>query len=542
MPEIASPDPIARSDRAQFGAFVAYAARLVDQLGEHRFASFYSLVPLLTQLAGLENPLFGSGASPFSLISVLPSIRDKTLLAPELPPSLGERRALLDDCYDMAAPILTGEEEAYVELLEELHRPGARGGDVDAARFRADEREKLAVLAPLVRRLSARPAGTNGSGPTTFAHIAHYGYTADLQREHAFLKHLTAEQFEAWCARSFPTVFELNFRDIPAGPDEVRGWIIVLNNSTEQLIDSHRLRKTKILQAAALARALGAPIVGMAGLVAFFGRSGYVLSEGYPDVGFTTGHAYTIANITEIAHAAAQRLGLSVSEATVAIVGAAGSIGSGCAKLMAAAGVPRLVLIDIVGRDGLAPLERELARISPGAAIRLSNRLEEIRSADLTIVATNSPRAIVPPDLMRPGAIIIDDSFPKNVPEETAEVRDDVIALEGGIMRLPATMEIDRARNVPNVMDVPLTRMISCREIYGCLAETLTLAASHHRGNYGLGPADPTLAGDIRRRAAAFGFGLAPLQFFGQAVMDERFERVARVRARAGATQEPSDV
>jgi predicted amino acid dehydrogenase len=510
------------SDLVAFRQLVDFAHRLVDDLEGFEFHSFFSVVPLLTQFLGLENPLFGSGDSPFSLITILPYIKDRRLLEAPLSLPLAVRRMLIDECYDMAAPILLGDEDAYIELVMDV-----RGRQFEAPHaavaFEGAIREKLAMLAPLVNRLRTTDRGT-------FAHLAHYGYTSDLQREHGFLKGLPAEQFAQWCSRSFPTVFELNFRGIPGGPPAVRGWIIVTNNSTEQLLYSHRLRKAKILQAAALAKELGAEVVGMAGLVAFFGRGGYLVSEKFPELGLTTGHAYTIGNIVDVAQAAAQRVGLAMTDATVAVVGAAGSIGSGCAKLIAGLGVTRLILIDVVGADGLAILDGELRRINSRAATTLSNSLDDMRAADLTIVATNSPRTIITGRHVKPGAIVIDDSFPKNVPEEIVSEREDIVALDGSLIRLPVGVELDRARNVPNVMDVPLTRMISCREVYGCFAEMLALAACGWRGNYGLGAADPALAVDIKAKAETLGFARAPLQFFGQVVRDTRFRRVARAR------------
>jgi predicted amino acid dehydrogenase len=514
------------SDLVAFQRLVDYATRLVDALDGFELHSFFSLVPLLTQFLGLENPLFGSGDSPFSLIAILPRLRDRSLLEPPVVLPLTDRRTLIDECYDMAAPILLHEEEAYIELVTDMHRSQFDTQPHSGVAFQRALGAKLAALAPLVNRLR-----TTGRG--TFAHLAHYGYTSDLQREHGFLKALPPEQFAQWCSRSFPTVFELNFRGVPGVPRPLRGWIIVATNSTEQLLYSHRLRKAKVLQTAALAKALGAEVVGMAGLVAFFGRGGYLVSEQFPELGLTTGHAYTIANIMDVAQAAASRVGLAIPEATVAVVGAAGSIGSGCAKLLAGRGVGRLILIDIVGRDGLLPLDAEVRRINGRVMTTLSNALDDMRGADLTIVATNSPRTIITASHVKPGAIVVDDSFPKNVPEGIVDERDDFIALDGSLIRLPPSVELDRARNVPNVMDVPLTRMISCREIYGCFAEMLALAACDWRGNYGLGPADPTLALDIKAKAEALGFASAPLQFFGQVVQNDRFQRAVRARAAA---------
>lgn len=154
-----------------------------------------------------------------------------------------------------------------------------------------------------------------------------------------------------------------------------------------------------------------------------------------------------------------------------------------------------------------------------------------MRRADLSVVATNSTRCIVEASFLKPGAIVIDDSFPKNVAETLSGERSDVIALEGGAVRLPRTVEVDRSRNLPNITDVPFTRMLSCQEIYGCFAETLTLAACDHRANYGLGRSDPVLAVDILAKARRLGINPASLQFYGEALSDVRVRQVIAARA-----------
>src|SRR4026209_1628012 len=87
-----------------FRRLIDYTARLADDLGDDEFHSFFSIIPLLTQFLGLETPLFGSGESPFSLISILPRITDKQLLEPPVVVPLAERRQLIGECYDMTAP------------------------------------------------------------------------------------------------------------------------------------------------------------------------------------------------------------------------------------------------------------------------------------------------------------------------------------------------------------------------------------------------------------------------------------------------------
>ena len=509
----------AGADEAQaFDRFVSLIEELVAALPGSDFKSFYHVLPLVTQLLGLENPLFGSGRSPYSIISVLPKLNREALAGWRLDLPLATRRALLNAVYDMAAPILLDEEADFVDLTVEM---SGLQGDAAAAAAAALQ-ARLARLRPLVLSLKR-------SRPGAFAHIAHFDSMDDLRREHSCLAGLSAEDGERWAERSFPIVVELTFRGFTSGLPEVTGWVLLIGNTTEQLMNNSRLRKAKIMQASRLAGALGAQTVGMAGLIAFFGNGGHLLSETFPALGFTTGHAYTIGNILEIATASSARVGLPLGEATVAIVGAAGSIGSGCARLFATTGVGRLLLIDI-WTEKLELVAAEIAAIAPDLPVETFADLREMRRADLSVVATNSTRRIVEADFIKPGAIVIDDSFPKNVPDTLSRDRPDVIALEGGAVRLPRSVEVDRARNLPNIADVPFTRMISCQEVYGCFAETLTLAVYDQRANYGLGRADPVLAADILGKARRLGIGMAPLQFYGEALSDARVTRVIASR------------
>ncbi len=130
---------------------------------------------------------------------------------------------------------------------------------------------------------------------------------------------------------------------------------------------------------------------------------------------------------------------------------------------------------------------------------------------------------------MKRGAVIIDDSFPKNISENALKKRKDIVILEGGIMKLPLSIDIFWARNMPDLMDVAVTRVASCKETYGCLAEALVLSLYQQRKNYGLGYADVNLAKDILTKAKRIGFSLAPLQCFDEAVEEERIKRVRQI-------------
>src|SRR5437763_1418454 len=96
---------------SDFAQMVTSLTALVDDVGAETFRSFYTLVALATQLAELDNPLFGSGHSPFSMISVLPKLRRPEVADWSVGRTLRDRRILIDEIYDMAAPILLGEED-----------------------------------------------------------------------------------------------------------------------------------------------------------------------------------------------------------------------------------------------------------------------------------------------------------------------------------------------------------------------------------------------------------------------------------------------
>jgi fatty aldehyde-generating acyl-ACP reductase len=478
-----------------------------------RFLSPYSVIPLVSQITGLSAPLLGTGASRYSMFNYAIELSPKRALfrkAFEIP--FAEKRLVVDDLYDAIAPCILGEEEQYLDLL------------VDT-RFARQDRGLLGDTIGLIGRFVAGFLREAGSGD--FAHIAHYGFPGDMDRECGFLKKLSAGKAERWFNGSYPVVNEMVLRN---NGREIGGWIIFIANTTEQLLRDGKLRNRKILQAARMAEKLGARRAGMAGLVASFAGGGREIAGLIPTVGFTTGHAYTIGNIIEIAVQAASKTGLDMRRACVAVVGAGGSIGSGCAKLLAARGAERMVLVEATGfatRKKLEDLMKALLAINGGLSLTLSTDLEELRKADMIIVATNSPSSLIPERCLKQGAIIIDDSFPKNVSRRTFDRRGDIVLLEGGAVSLPLDADIDVARNMPDLMDAPLTRLVSCKEIYGCFAEVLTLALTGHEGSYGLGSADPALAGDIMARAGRIGFRPAPLQCFGQVVSDERFKRAA---------------
>lgn len=514
----------AGSDLNHFALTIDVVMKLLDRLSANQLESPTALTALITQLLGLSLTLDGTGDSPFSLASIAIELKGCGELVSRLAEiPIPDRRLVSDDIHDMLAPLLLDEAEAYIELAASTQHRRLLSENGKEAEFRQHTAEKFRLLAPLFARL--RPQSYR------WAHIGHFGGEEDLYRESAFLRELPAADRELWYRGSFPFAVELQMRGFmtPGDPQEreARGWMILLANPTQQLLADRELRLRKLNQAVKLAAKLGASIVGMAGLTASFAQGGHALSRSFPELGFSTGHAYTIANIIDIASGCIDKIGLDISKATVAVIGAAGSIGSGCARLIARQLRPRRMFLSdlspIIARTQLANLAELVRAEHPAIELELSSDKDCIRQADLVIVCTNSPVSIVEPSHFQPGTIVIDDSFPKNVPQSVLAERPDVIVLEGGIVQMPYRIDVNASRPLRDSVDAPVTRTISCKQIYGCMTESLILALRQRKGNYGLGMANLDLAQEIFTSGREFGFSRAPFQSFDFAIGEERF-------------------
>ena len=507
------------SNIGNFDFVIRSCSKILRNLRDKHFYSPYSIHPILSQLLGLNTPLMGSGASHYSTTSVVSRLSNTSLVGDILAIPMNERRFIIDEFYEMIVPILLEDWDEYVSfVIETKYSKGLEeSSNKDVGKFRDVLKKKLAITSRFINSFEYKKP--------YFAQLVHYGNIKDLHAEYGYLKELKRKDLNRWKNLSYPVVTELNMNNFPVENSKKRknitGHIIFISNSTEQLLRNGKLRKRKISQAAQLAEKLGVRIIGMAGLIASFADGGHGLSEKMPGVGFTTGHAYTITNIMNILGECLKKVSGNIVQSTVAIVGAGGSIGSGCAQLVARKKPKRLLLVDssgIVSKKKLSLTGEKVRRIYDGDKCVLSTELTDIKDADIVICATNSAYSIIKPDFLKQGAIVIDDSFPKNISKKILKEREDVIFLEGGITKLPSSIDLYTSRNMPDLLDMPITRALSCKEVYSCLAELLVLSLCNYNESYGLGFADTLLAKDIMKKAKRFGLSTAPLQCFDRVV------------------------
>jgi acyl transferase domain-containing protein/NADPH:quinone reductase-like Zn-dependent oxidoreductase/SAM-dependent methyltransferase/acyl carrier protein len=223
--------------------------------------------------------------------------------------------------------------------------------------------------------------------------------------------------------------------------------VITLPLRSHELFNSPRLPELT-RQAIALAQRHGAKCVSLAGLIPSATRYGQDVRDwvGVSAPIVTTGHATTTATVILNLQNLLARIGRRLEQETLAVLGL-GSIGKSCLDLaLHVLPHPRsLILCDVFGKQtDLAALARR-AREEYGFRGQLDLLVSdvgvpvELYQATTILAAVSVPNAI-DVGLLRPGTVIVDDSFPPAFPLEQAisrlESKGDVLFTNAGMARL----------------------------------------------------------------------------------------------------------
>ena len=121
---------------------------------------------------------------------------------------------------------------------------------------------------------------------------------------------------------------------------------------------------------------------------------------------------------------------------------------------------------------------------------------------------TSSADALLKSEHLKPGAIILDDTQPRNTDPNLAVERPDVLIIDGGLVSIPG-VSVNAHIGLPQ------------GHSYACLAETMLLGLSGHQGHFSIGNPTPENITTIASQAARyrhFGFDLASLRSFNHLI------------------------
>jgi fatty aldehyde-generating acyl-ACP reductase len=303
--------------------------------------------------------------------------------------------------------------------------------------------------------------------------------------------------------------------------DEIEGWFLAcpFTPATMLRLKPEKVYK-KIIQTGRLAEKLGARILGLGAFTSIVGDAGVSIARAL-DIAVTTGDSYTIYIAVEAVREGARVMDISLPNATAAVVGATGAIGSVCAELLMR-DVGELILI---GRR-LDALDRVRERVETrgSGCVRVATDLESLPQADLVLTVTSNVGTIIEPRHLKAGAVVCDVSRPRDVSRQTVEERGDVFVIEGGMVEVPGPVDFGFGFGFPP------------GRAYACMAETMILALEGRYENYSLGrDIQVEQVEEIGRLGARHGFKLAGFRSFERAVTEEQIDRIRsspqRIRA-----------
>jgi predicted amino acid dehydrogenase len=270
----------------------------------------------------------------------------------------------------------------------------------------------------------------------------------------------------------------------------------------------------KIAKCGDIAADLGADIIGLGAFTSVVGDGGVSVAKRSKIKAVTTGNSYTVATAIEGTVRACEMLEIDLQSATLAVVGATGSIGRTCAKVLGRSFGKSI----LVGRD----LEKTqtVASEIPGAVATVN--ISDISEADAIVAVSSAGKELILPQHLKPGAVVCDVARPRDVSARVSKERPDVLVIEGGLVKVPGDVEFNFRFGFPE------------KTAYACMSETMMLALEERLENFTLGKdVSVEQVDEITRLAHKHGFELGGFRSFERAVDEAAIDRARQARKRA---------
>ncbi len=347
---------------------------------------------------------------------------------------------------------------------------------------------------------------------TKFAFIVHPLYPKQIAKRFPLAKFLPDSLIEKLLTHKSPFIAGhiTGIKSITGA--ETEGWFIGCPLTPRMMIDTLPLEVvySRISQCADMAKELGAELIGLGAFTSVVGDGGITIAE-RTSIAVTTGNSYTVATAITGTLEACDQIGIDRKRSVLAIVGATGSIGKTCAKMLA----PEFAKTLVIGRD----LERTKAiadELPNGVA---SVNVADLKEADAIITVTSTDAAIIMPEHLKVGAMICDVARPRDVSGRVGKERPDVLVIEGGVVLVPGDVDFGLDFGFP------------AKTAYACMSETMMLALDGRPESFTLGKTvSVEQVQETLRLADKHGFKLAGFRSFEHAVPQEARDRVRIAR------------
>jgi predicted amino acid dehydrogenase len=300
----------------------------------------------------------------------------------------------------------------------------------------------------------------------------------------------------------------------PATGQEVEGYLFSLGATPRELMRREPgFTYRRLIVASRMAQQMGAKIMGLGAFTKVVGDAGMTVAY-KSDIAITSGNSMTVAATLEAAKQAVLKMGGRIDQGRAVVIGATGSIGSVCSRLIAQA-IQEVVLV-APRPEKLIPLKRLIEAETLGARVTIATDAgPHLTDADLVVTTTTAiGQKVIDVLKLKPGCVVCDVARPPDVREEEARLRPDVLVVESGEILLPGEPDFG--------FDIGLPPGVA----YACLAEAAVLAMEGRFENFTLGRnIEMDRVKEMYQLFKKHGLQLEGLRSFGRYVSDEEIAR-----------------
>lgn len=345
-----------------------------------------------------------------------------------------------------------------------------------------------------------------------FAFILHPLAAKDFGRKFPFAKNWPDGLIER-ILKIIPPFKASNITGIESPYAQAEGHFIACPLTSRQMVEMpEEYVINRIIKAGKVAEKLGAKIVGLGAFTSVVGDAGITIAKNL-NIAVTTGNSYTVATALQGTREAAKIMGIDIKKANIVVLGATGSIGAACAQILAREA--RYLTLAARNENKLEKLAEQILRTTGLAARVTANTKAALKTADIIIAVTSAVDSIIEPEDLKPGAIVCDVARPRNVSKRVAEMRNDILVIEGGVVEVPGDVDFGLNFGFPTGM------------AYACMAETMILALEGRYENFTLGRVLTVKQIEtIAQLADKHGFKLAGFRSFERAITPEEIAEI----------------
>ncbi|MBU3959029.1 MAG: SRPBCC family protein [Candidatus Omnitrophica bacterium] len=275
---------------------------------------------------------------------------------------------------------------------------------------------------------------------------------------------------------------------------------------------------SKVVKACKIAEKQGIGIVTLGGFTSIVAeRVGHEIAQEV-DIAVTTGNTFTAAMTIDGVLKAAGLLNLDIASLKVTIVGGTGDIGSACARAL----VDNVKQLTITGRtkSNLSRLKAELKKRKKAKVFATTDNKKAVSDADIIIAAASVSSSILDIGWFKPGSIICDIGYPKNISYAPVS-REDILVFSGGLSKSPTPLFLPLDLGLP-----------SSNIIYGCFAEGIILALEKRYESYSFGRGNITSEKieEIRQLGKKHGFEISDFYWGDRLIDNSIIEKIKQIK------------